>query len=68
MRHMKRNRQPKRPNLGSIFDKHVESEFVYKDIVATMRTMVKEPTVHHVPVLTGVWAIEMFTIFISLTS
>jgi carboxymethylenebutenolidase len=50
---MKRNRQPKRLNLGSIFDKHVESEFVYKDIVATMKTMVKEPTVHHVPVLTG---------------
>jgi carboxymethylenebutenolidase len=50
---MKIRRQPKRPNLGSIFDKHVESEFVYKDISATMKTMVEEPTVHHVPVLTG---------------
>ena len=50
---MKVRRQPKRPNLGSIFDKHVKSEFVYKDLVATMKTMVKEPYVHHVPVMTG---------------
>ena len=39
--------------LGDVFDEHVKSEFVTKDVEATMRTMVKEPYVHHVPVLTG---------------
>src|SRR4051794_15361438 len=41
------------PDLGAIFDEHVASEFEAKDIDATMRTMVKEPYVWHVPVLTG---------------
>jgi carboxymethylenebutenolidase len=40
-------------DLGAVFDEHVKSEFVTKDVEATMRTMVKEPYVHHVPVLTG---------------
>jgi carboxymethylenebutenolidase len=42
-----------RPDLGAIFDEHVASEFEAKDIDATMRTMVKDPYVWHVPVLTG---------------
>ena len=29
--------------LGDVFDEHVKSEFVTKDVEATMRTMVKEP-------------------------
>src|ERR671928_409174 len=53
----KRERQRKqhhRPHdLGAIFDKHVKYEFEDPDVEATMKTMVKEPYVHHVPVLTG---------------
>jgi carboxymethylenebutenolidase len=43
----------KRHNLGAIADKHVKYEFEDPDVEATMKTMVKEPYVHHVPVLTG---------------
>ncbi|MDQ3839104.1 MAG: ester cyclase, partial [Thermoproteota archaeon] len=39
--------------LGAIFDKHVKCEFEDHDVDATMKTMVKEPYVHHVPTLTG---------------
>ncbi|HEY7228235.1 MAG TPA: ester cyclase [Nitrososphaeraceae archaeon] len=46
-------KQKKRKNLGDIFDKHVKHEFIDHDVEATMKTMVKEPIVHHVPVLTG---------------
>jgi carboxymethylenebutenolidase len=41
------------PDLGAVFDEHVASEFESKDIDATMRTMVDEPYVWHVPALTG---------------
>jgi carboxymethylenebutenolidase len=41
------------PDLGAVFDEHVASEFETKDIDATMRTMVPEPYVWHVPALTG---------------
>jgi carboxymethylenebutenolidase len=40
-------------DLGAKFDEHVSSEFVAKDVDATMRTMVAEPYVWHVPALTG---------------
>jgi len=40
-------------DLGAIFDQHVASEFVIKDLDATMNTMVDEPYVWHVPALTG---------------
>lgn len=40
-------------DLGAIFDQHVASEFVTKDVDATMRTMISEPYVWHVPPLTG---------------
>ena len=40
-------------DLGAVFDQHVASEFVTKDIEATMQTMVAEPYVWHVPALTG---------------
>jgi carboxymethylenebutenolidase len=40
-------------DLGAVFDEHVASEFEAKDIDATMRTMVDEPYVWHVPALTG---------------
>jgi len=41
------------PDLGSLFDHHVALEFEAKDADATMNTMVDQPTVIHVPVLTG---------------
>ncbi len=51
---------PKKNNNGldnhtnlAIFDKHVKSEFEDHDVDATMKTMVKEPYVHHIPTLTG---------------
>jgi len=40
-------------NLATVFDKHINCEFEEKDVEATMHTMVKEPYVHHVPILTG---------------
>ncbi len=40
-------------DLGARFDEHVASEFAAKDVDATMRTMVAEPYVWHVPPLTG---------------
>jgi carboxymethylenebutenolidase len=39
--------------LGKIFDKHVKCEFEDKNVESTMKTMVKEPYVYHVPVMTG---------------
>lgn len=41
------------PDLGAVFDAHVKAEFVDLDIEATMATMVSEPHLTHVPVLTG---------------
>ncbi len=41
------------PDLGALFDQHVASEFEAKDADATMETMTEDPTVIHVPVLTG---------------
>ena len=40
-------------DLGARFDEHVASEFIVKDVDATMATMVAEPYVWHVPPLTG---------------
>ncbi|MGQ0812811.1 MAG: ester cyclase [Nitrospiraceae bacterium] len=40
-------------DLGSVFDAHVKYEFVDHDVDATMRTMVPEPYLLHVPTLTG---------------
>jgi carboxymethylenebutenolidase len=39
--------------LGEVFDEHTKCRFQKHDLEATMKTMVKEPYVHHVPVLTG---------------
>ncbi len=41
------------PDLGARFDEHVALEFQAKDADATMGTMAPDPTVIHVPVLTG---------------
>jgi len=39
--------------LGAVFDTHIAKEFVDRDVDATMATMVAEPYVHCVPVMTG---------------
>jgi carboxymethylenebutenolidase len=49
----KQNNELDYPDLGAIFDNHVKCEFEDHDVDATMKTMVKEPYVHHVPTLTG---------------
>jgi len=40
-------------SLGAIFDAHITKEFVDRDVDATMATMVAEPYVHCVPLMTG---------------
>ena len=45
---------PKEPaDLGMLFDGHIAREFVDFDVNATMETMVAEPYVYCVPVMTG---------------
>lgn len=40
-------------DLGAVFDAHVKHEFMDHDVDATMRTMVAEPYLLHVPTMTG---------------
>lgn len=40
-------------DLGAMFDAHVRHEFVDMDLDATMKTMVADPYVFHVPTMTG---------------
>ena len=49
----KAKRNKKRYSLGAVFDKHIKCEFQDHDVEATMKTMVREPYVHHVPMMTG---------------
>jgi carboxymethylenebutenolidase len=49
----KTKRNITRYSLGAVFDKHIRSEFQAQDVDATMKTMVREPYVHHVPIMTG---------------
>ena len=39
--------------LGKLFDGHIAREFADHDVNATMETMVPEPYVHCVPIMTG---------------
>jgi carboxymethylenebutenolidase len=48
-----KDRRKMKTNHSKVFDKHVKFEFEDKDVDSTMKTMVKEPYVHHVPVMTG---------------
>jgi hypothetical protein len=43
----------KRYSSGAVFDKYVKHEFQDRDVDATMKTMVGEPYVHHVPMTTS---------------
>ena len=40
-------------DLGALVDGHLEREFADQDVNATMETMVPEPYVHCVPIMTG---------------
>ncbi len=40
-------------DLGALWDKHCEYEFAARDVPATMKTMVDEPYVNHIPTMTG---------------
>jgi carboxymethylenebutenolidase len=40
-------------DLGELFDGHVAREFADRDVEAAMETMIPEPYVHCVPVMTG---------------
>ena len=40
-------------DLGALFDGHIAREFADFDVDATMKTMVSEPYVHCVPMMTG---------------
>jgi carboxymethylenebutenolidase len=40
-------------DLEKLWEAHTNYEFVTRDVAATMRTMVAEPYVNHVPVMTG---------------
>ena len=41
------------PDLAALFDGHIAREFADQDVDATMETMVPEPYVHCVPIMTG---------------
>jgi carboxymethylenebutenolidase len=41
------------PNLSELWDEHVKYEFATRDTEETLRTMVEDAYVNHVPVLTG---------------
>ena len=40
-------------DLSALWDKHCEYEFGTRDVAATMKTMVPEPYVNHIPTMTG---------------
>jgi carboxymethylenebutenolidase len=40
-------------DLEPLWEKHTTNEFATRDVAATMRTMVAEPYVNHIPVMTG---------------
>lgn len=40
-------------NLSDLWDEHIHHEFVTRDVPATLKTMVAEPYVNHIPTLTG---------------
>jgi carboxymethylenebutenolidase len=40
-------------DLGALLDGHIAREFADRDVDATMKTMVPEPYVHCVPIMTG---------------
>ena len=50
---MSTDRTPEQERLNGIWEEHVRDEFVTRDTDATLRTMVPDAYVNHVPVMTG---------------
>jgi carboxymethylenebutenolidase len=50
-------------DLAALFQEHLAHEFIHKDPDATMRTMVEQPYVNHVPTLTGGYGHDMLKRF-----
>jgi carboxymethylenebutenolidase len=48
-----RRRRLTKPALAEVWAEHTAQEFIHRDVDATMRTMVADPHVIHVPVATG---------------
>ncbi|MDQ3838688.1 MAG: ester cyclase [Thermoproteota archaeon] len=46
-------KRPRTYKLGELFDEHLKCESQKHDVHAVMKTMVREPYIHHVPTLTG---------------
>ena len=42
-----------KPDLEALWEAHCEAEFERRDVPATMRTMVAQPYVNHIPTMTG---------------
>ena len=60
---------PKEPaDLGALFDGHIEREFADFDVDATMETMVDEPYVYCVRVITGGFGGKACAAFTASTS
>jgi carboxymethylenebutenolidase len=51
--HMSTAKSQESPDLSALFDEHVGKEFADQDVDATMETMIPEPYVHCVPIMTG---------------
>jgi carboxymethylenebutenolidase len=46
------------PAIDAVFDEHMAQEFQHRDVEATMRTMITNPYVNQVPVMTGGYGYE----------
>jgi len=53
------------PSLSALWEEHVQHEFATRDTEATLKTMVKDAYVNHVPVLTGGVGLEQLRDFYS---
>ena len=56
----KTKRNKRQYSLGAVFDKHIKCEFQDHDVDATMKTMVREPYVHHVPMLSHTLVLKCY--------
>src|SRR5258708_5235795 len=52
-RKAKKRRSPVKRPLGKLWEEHLDGEFTTKDTEATLKTMVADAYVNHIPVLTG---------------
>jgi carboxymethylenebutenolidase len=50
-------------HLEAIWEDHCAQEFAHKDVAAALRTMTDDPSVNHVPVMTGGRGLDQVTAF-----